>query len=80
MFIVDYFNKFCPLPFITEVFLLHYLNLHVFFLSFSDKPNTRHRSSGGSTDSAPQSPVGPAPSLPASENGMPLHRWSAKLG
>ncbi|XP_020491016.2 rho guanine nucleotide exchange factor 19 isoform X2 [Labrus bergylta] len=45
------------------------------------KSNTKHRCSGGSTDSAPQSPVGPAPSLPpSSDNGMPLHRWSTKLG
>ncbi|XP_058499714.1 rho guanine nucleotide exchange factor 19 isoform X2 [Solea solea] len=44
------------------------------------KPNSKHRSSGGSSDSAPHSPVGPAPSLPSSDNGMPLHRWSTKLG
>ncbi|XP_049437007.1 rho guanine nucleotide exchange factor 19 [Epinephelus fuscoguttatus] len=44
------------------------------------KSSTKHRSSGGSSDSAPQSPVGPAPALPSSDNGMPLHRWSTKLG
>lgn len=45
-----------------------------------DKSNSKHRSSGGSSDSAPQSPVGPPPPLPASDNGMQLHRWSTKLG
>ncbi|XP_068454751.1 rho guanine nucleotide exchange factor 19 [Clinocottus analis] len=44
------------------------------------KSNCRHRSSGGSADSAPHSPVVPAPPPPSSDNGMPLHRWSAKLG
>lgn len=44
------------------------------------KSNSRHRSSGGSSDSAPHSPVGPAPPLPSSDNGLPLHRWSTKLG
>ncbi|KAK9515655.1 hypothetical protein VZT92_026282 [Zoarces viviparus] len=44
------------------------------------KSNCRHRSSGGSSDSGPHSPVGPAPTLPTSDNGMPLHRWSTKLG
>ncbi|KAM3617575.1 uncharacterized protein V6R79_008375 [Siganus canaliculatus] len=45
------------------------------------KTNSRHRSSGGSTDSAPHSPVGPAPTgLHSGDAGMPLHRWSTKLG
>uniref|UniRef100_A0A8C4ESI2 Rho guanine nucleotide exchange factor (GEF) 19 n=1 Tax=Dicentrarchus labrax TaxID=13489 RepID=A0A8C4ESI2_DICLA len=45
------------------------------------KSNSKHRSSGGSSDSAPHSPVGPAPSLlSSSDNGLPLHRWSTKLG
>ncbi|KAM6929294.1 rho guanine nucleotide exchange factor 19 [Lycodopsis pacificus] len=44
------------------------------------KSNCRHRSSGGSSDSGPHSPVGPAPTPPSSDNGMPLHRWSTKLG
>lgn len=44
------------------------------------KSNSKQRSSGGSSDSAPQSPVGPAPSFPSGDNGMPLQRWSAKLG
>ncbi|XP_047468025.1 rho guanine nucleotide exchange factor 19 [Mugil cephalus] len=44
------------------------------------KFNSRHRSSGGSSDSAPHSPVGPAPPLPSGDNGMPLNRWSTKLG
>ncbi|XP_029910928.1 rho guanine nucleotide exchange factor 19 isoform X2 [Myripristis murdjan] len=44
------------------------------------KSNSKHRSSGGSSDSAPQSPVGPPPPLPANDNGMQLHRWSTKLG
>ncbi|XP_034446932.1 rho guanine nucleotide exchange factor 19 [Hippoglossus hippoglossus] len=44
------------------------------------KSNSRHRSSGGSSNSAPHSPVGPAPPLPSSDNGMPLQRWSTKLG
>ncbi|XP_008293497.1 rho guanine nucleotide exchange factor 19 [Stegastes partitus] len=42
------------------------------------KSNSRHRSSGGSSDSAPHSPVGPAPPLPCTDNG--IHRWSTKLG
>nr|XP_054601725.1 LOW QUALITY PROTEIN: rho guanine nucleotide exchange factor 19 [Nothobranchius furzeri] len=41
------------------------------------KSNSRQRSSGGSSDSAPHSPVG---LVPSTENGMPLHRWSTKLG
>ncbi|XP_053173665.1 rho guanine nucleotide exchange factor 19 [Scomber japonicus] len=45
-----------------------------------NKSNSRHRSSGGSCESAPHSPVGPDPPLPSSDNGMPLHRWSSKLG
>ncbi|KAM4564007.1 rho guanine nucleotide exchange factor 19 isoform 2-T2 [Odontesthes bonariensis] len=44
------------------------------------KSNCRHRSSGGSSDSDPHSPVGLPPSLPSSDNGMALHRWSTKLG
>ncbi|XP_056130991.1 rho guanine nucleotide exchange factor 19 [Lampris incognitus] len=44
------------------------------------KSTSKHRSSGGSSESAPNSPVGPPPSLPNSESGMPLHRWSTKLG
>uniref|UniRef100_A0A671UNX0 Rho guanine nucleotide exchange factor 19 n=1 Tax=Sparus aurata TaxID=8175 RepID=A0A671UNX0_SPAAU len=44
------------------------------------KANSKHRGSGGSSDSAPHSPVGPAPALPSSDNSMPLHRWSTKLG
>ncbi|KAM6977164.1 rho guanine nucleotide exchange factor 19 [Aplochiton taeniatus] len=44
------------------------------------KSNSKHRSSGGSCDSAPHSPVGPAPQLPPSESNMQLHRWSTKLG
>ncbi|XP_054465890.1 rho guanine nucleotide exchange factor 19 [Anoplopoma fimbria] len=44
------------------------------------KSTSKHRSSGGSGDSAPHSPVGPTPTLPSSDNGMPLHRWSTKLG
>ncbi|KAK5923314.1 hypothetical protein CgunFtcFv8_000295 [Champsocephalus gunnari] len=42
------------------------------------KSSSRHRSSGGSSDSAPHSPVGPPPALSGSDNGM--HRWSTKLG
>uniref|UniRef100_A0A3Q0RZQ0 Rho guanine nucleotide exchange factor 19 n=1 Tax=Amphilophus citrinellus TaxID=61819 RepID=A0A3Q0RZQ0_AMPCI len=45
-----------------------------------NKSSSRQRSSGGSSDSAPHSPVGPAPSFPSSDAGMPLQRWSAKLG
>ncbi|CAG6021136.1 unnamed protein product [Menidia menidia] len=44
------------------------------------KPNSRHRSSGGSSDGDPHSPVGLPPPLPSSDNGMTLHRWSTKLG
>nr|XP_020468254.1 rho guanine nucleotide exchange factor 19 [Monopterus albus]XP_020468255.1 rho guanine nucleotide exchange factor 19 [Monopterus albus] len=44
------------------------------------KSNSKQRSSGGSSDSAPHSPVEPVPPLPSSDNGMPLHRWSSKLG
>ncbi|KAK2851105.1 hypothetical protein Q5P01_007381 [Channa striata] len=44
------------------------------------KSSSKHRSSGGSSDSAPHSPIGPPPPLPSSDSGMPLHRWSSKLG
>ncbi|KAF7655315.1 hypothetical protein LDENG_00058080, partial [Lucifuga dentata] len=40
----------------------------------------KHRSLGCWSDSAPHSPVGPPPPLSGSENGLPLHRWSTKLG
>lgn len=43
------------------------------------KSHYRHRSSGGSSESAPHSPVGPAPPLPSTESNMTLHRWSTKL-
>ncbi|XP_061592639.1 rho guanine nucleotide exchange factor 19 [Cololabis saira] len=42
-----------------------------------NKSNHRHRSSGGSSDSAPISPVAPTPS---GDNGMPGNRWSTKMG
>ncbi|XP_038154435.1 rho guanine nucleotide exchange factor 19 isoform X1 [Cyprinodon tularosa] len=44
------------------------------------KSNSRLRSSGGSSDSGICSPVGTGPPLPSGDNGMPLHRWSTKLG
>ncbi|XP_068195880.1 rho guanine nucleotide exchange factor 19 [Antennarius striatus] len=48
--------------------------------SLDYKFNCRHRSSVGSSDSAPHSPVGPTTGpLPSTDNGMPLHRWSTKL-
>ncbi|KAJ8016652.1 hypothetical protein DPEC_G00009470 [Dallia pectoralis] len=40
------------------------------------KSNSRHRGSGGSSNSAPQSPVGPAPSLPSTDNNTQPHRRS----
>ncbi|XP_067096930.1 rho guanine nucleotide exchange factor 19 [Osmerus mordax] len=43
------------------------------------KSTSRHRCSGGSCDSAPHSPVGPAPPLPPTDSNMSLHRWSTKL-
>ncbi|XP_053704575.1 rho guanine nucleotide exchange factor 19 [Synchiropus splendidus] len=42
------------------------------------KASWKQRGSVGSSDSAPHSPVGPAPPLPGSDNG--IHRWSSKLG
>ncbi|XP_074538507.1 rho guanine nucleotide exchange factor 19 [Halichoeres trimaculatus] len=48
--------------------------------SMDYKPNSKQRTSGGSNDSAPHSPVGSAPSLPpTSDNSVPIHRWSSKL-
>ncbi|XP_055366264.1 rho guanine nucleotide exchange factor 19 isoform X2 [Betta splendens] len=44
------------------------------------KSNFKRRSSGGSSDSAPHSPIGSAPPLPTSDNGMPHQWWSSKLG
>ncbi|XP_014911562.1 rho guanine nucleotide exchange factor 19 [Poecilia latipinna] len=44
------------------------------------KYNSRHRSSGGSSDSGTYSPVGTGLPLPSGDNGMSSHRWSAKLG
>ncbi|MEQ2294069.1 Rho guanine nucleotide exchange factor 19 [Ameca splendens] len=44
------------------------------------KSNSRHRGSGGSSDSSTHSPVGTGPPLPSVDNVMPLHRWSTKLG
>ncbi|KAM9343646.1 rho guanine nucleotide exchange factor 19 isoform 1-T2 [Pholidichthys leucotaenia] len=41
------------------------------------KSSSRQRSSGGSSDSTPQSPAGATPPLPSSDG---LHRWSSKLG
>ncbi|XP_061642087.1 rho guanine nucleotide exchange factor 19 isoform X1 [Phyllopteryx taeniolatus] len=49
-------------------------------LSPDNKSNPKQRSSGGSSDSAPHSPVGPAPPLHSSDNGVPTHWWSTKLG
>lgn len=45
-----------------------------------NKSNSKQHSSAGSSDSAPHSPVGPAPQLPSSDSNMQLHRWSTKLG
>ncbi|XP_051515945.1 rho guanine nucleotide exchange factor 19-like [Myxocyprinus asiaticus] len=47
-------------------------------LSPDYKPNSRQRFSGGSSDSAPHSPVGSAPPLPSSDCNLPLHRRSSK--
>ncbi|XP_068603170.1 rho guanine nucleotide exchange factor 19 [Brachionichthys hirsutus] len=48
-------------------------------LNLDYKFNCKHRSSIGSSDSAPHSPVGPATVPPSStDNGMPLHRRSTK--
>ncbi|XP_061663730.1 rho guanine nucleotide exchange factor 19 [Syngnathoides biaculeatus] len=49
-------------------------------LSPDNKSNTKQHSSGGSSDNDPHSPAGPAPPLPSSDNGVPTHWWSAKLG
>ncbi|KAI1892634.1 hypothetical protein AGOR_G00135590 [Albula goreensis] len=48
-------------------------------LSPDHKLSHRHRSSAGSTDSGPQSPVGSGPSLPSVEYNMPLHRRCSRL-
>lgn len=47
-------------------------------LSSDYKPNSRHRFSGGSSDSGPHSPVGSAPPLPSADSNQPLHRRSSK--
>nr|XP_040049234.1 rho guanine nucleotide exchange factor 19 isoform X2 [Gasterosteus aculeatus aculeatus] len=44
------------------------------------KSSCRYRCSGGSSDSAPHSPVGPAPAPPSGDSSTSLHRWSTKLG
>ncbi|XP_057685290.1 rho guanine nucleotide exchange factor 19 [Corythoichthys intestinalis] len=49
-------------------------------LSPDYKPNSKQRGSGVYSDSAPHSPVGPAPPLPSSDNGVGTHWWSTKLG
>ncbi|XP_077472127.1 rho guanine nucleotide exchange factor 19 isoform X2 [Stigmatopora argus] len=49
-------------------------------LSPDNKSNSKQRSSGVYSDSAPHSPVAPAPPLSSSDNGMPTHWWSTKLG
>ncbi|XP_061826473.1 rho guanine nucleotide exchange factor 19 isoform X1 [Nerophis lumbriciformis] len=46
-------------------------------LAADNKFVSKHRSS---SDSAPHSPVGPAPPLPSSDNGITTHWWSNKLG
>ncbi|KAK9954265.1 hypothetical protein ABG768_016351 [Culter alburnus] len=47
-------------------------------LSSDYKPNSRRCFSGGSSDSAPHSPVGFAPPLPSADCNLPLHRRSSK--
>ncbi|XP_077433902.1 rho guanine nucleotide exchange factor 19 isoform X1 [Vanacampus margaritifer] len=49
-------------------------------LSPDHKSSTKPRSSGGYSESAPDSPGGPAPLLPSTDNGVPMHWWSSKLG
>ncbi|XP_019747239.1 rho guanine nucleotide exchange factor 19 isoform X6 [Hippocampus comes] len=49
-------------------------------LSPDNKSNAKQRSSGGCSESAPNSPVGPAPPPSSSDNGVPTHWWSSKLG
>ncbi|XP_059913400.1 rho guanine nucleotide exchange factor 19 [Gadus macrocephalus] len=44
------------------------------------KCTVRQRCPGGSSDSAPQSPVGPPPSQANVDTSMLLQRWSTKLG
>ncbi|KAL1021101.1 hypothetical protein UPYG_G00008830 [Umbra pygmaea] len=46
-------------------------------LSPDYKSNSRHRGSGYSSDSAPQSPVGLVPPLPSADNNAQQHRRSA---
>ncbi|KAJ8371021.1 hypothetical protein SKAU_G00110490 [Synaphobranchus kaupii] len=48
-------------------------------LSPEPKPSHRHRRSVGSTDGAPQSPVGTGPSLPSVDSSMSLHRRCSRL-
>ncbi|CAM4679369.1 unnamed protein product [Leuciscus chuanchicus] len=47
-------------------------------LSSDYKPNSRRCFSGGSSDTAPHSPVGSAPPLPSADCNLPLHRRSSK--
>ncbi|XP_054651782.1 rho guanine nucleotide exchange factor 19 isoform X2 [Dunckerocampus dactyliophorus] len=47
--------------------------------TLDNKSNSKHFSSG-SSDSAPHSPVRPAPPLASSDTGISTHWWSTKLG
>ncbi|XP_041953372.1 rho guanine nucleotide exchange factor 19 [Alosa sapidissima] len=48
------------------------------YLSADYRPSSKQRSSGGSTDSAPHSPVGSTPTLPSADWNPPLQRRSGK--
>ncbi|KAJ8401275.1 hypothetical protein AAFF_G00385060 [Aldrovandia affinis] len=48
-------------------------------LSPNNKSSSRDRSSGGSGDSAPHSPMGPGPPLPSADSTVSLHRGSARV-
>uniref|UniRef100_A0A673XIJ2 Rho guanine nucleotide exchange factor 19 n=1 Tax=Salmo trutta TaxID=8032 RepID=A0A673XIJ2_SALTR len=53
------------------------VSFHFHLLSSSpDKSTSRHHGSGGASDSAPHSPVGPAPQLPSADNNTQQHRRS----
>ncbi|XP_036387111.1 rho guanine nucleotide exchange factor 19-like [Megalops cyprinoides] len=48
-------------------------------LSPSNKSSSRDRSSGGSSDSAPHSPMGSGPPLPSADSTVPSQRGSSRL-
>lgn len=60
---------------VVVVCLLGSFHLHL-LSSSPDKSTSRHRCSGGASDSAPHSPVGPTPQLPSADKNTQQHRRS----